>query len=474
MRKQLLLLMGMLSFILCNAQIKVDASKSYLTTSDGKPFFWLADTGWELFHRLNREEAIQYLDARKEQGFNVILAVTLAQNTGLTQPNYYGDLPFKNLQSLEWAETPGNDSSDSVAYDYWDHVDYIIKEAAKRKLYIGLLPAWGDKVLPSAPDPAIFSDENRSYTYGKKIAERYKKLPNIIWILGGDRPPRLNKWVNGEEIIIHDYRPIWRAMAKGIQDVSGKDVFIAYHPGWHTSEYFKDEDKWLSMNAIQSGHASRNFKIWDSIRVDLQATPKRPFMDLEPCYEDHPVNPWDGRWTRESRGYFNDYDVRARIYRGVFAGACGAVYGHHSIWQFLDTARNYPIWNGDTIITWQKALTAKASTHIHYLRELMESHKDFNRMEDSLLIASDRGSDYRDLIIATMNRAGKYAMIYLPRPTPIQVNLDRLQKGKKRITWFNPVTGKKNILEKKQDAGIVSVTPPNKEQPDWVLIIDVI
>lgn len=62
MRKFILLLIVMLTVILCNAQIRVDASKSYLTTSDGKPFFWLADTGWELFHRLNRKEAIQYLD----------------------------------------------------------------------------------------------------------------------------------------------------------------------------------------------------------------------------------------------------------------------------------------------------------------------------------------------------------------------------------------------------------------------------
>ena len=91
----------------------------------------------------------------------------------------------------------------------------------------------------------------------------------------------------------------------------------------------------------------------------------------------------------------------------------------------------------------------------------MESPKDFNRMEDSLLIVSDRGSEYRDLIIATKNRAGKYAMIYLPRPTPIQVNLDRLHKGKKRITWFNPVTGKKSILKEKYNTGIVSITPPS-------------
>ena len=43
----------------------------YLAHSDGKPFFWLADTGWEMLHRLNRAETEQYLENRKLKGFNI-------------------------------------------------------------------------------------------------------------------------------------------------------------------------------------------------------------------------------------------------------------------------------------------------------------------------------------------------------------------------------------------------------------------
>ncbi|MGC9343507.1 MAG: DUF4038 domain-containing protein [Bacteroidales bacterium] len=28
----------------------------HLLTKEGKPFFWMGDMGWELFHRLDREE----------------------------------------------------------------------------------------------------------------------------------------------------------------------------------------------------------------------------------------------------------------------------------------------------------------------------------------------------------------------------------------------------------------------------------
>ena len=37
--------------------LRVSDNKRFLVTDDGRPFFWLGDTAWELFHRLTREEA---------------------------------------------------------------------------------------------------------------------------------------------------------------------------------------------------------------------------------------------------------------------------------------------------------------------------------------------------------------------------------------------------------------------------------
>ena len=33
------------------AQLRISDDKRHLVTEDGKPFFWLGDTAWELFHR---------------------------------------------------------------------------------------------------------------------------------------------------------------------------------------------------------------------------------------------------------------------------------------------------------------------------------------------------------------------------------------------------------------------------------------
>ncbi|HUN01956.1 MAG TPA: DUF4038 domain-containing protein, partial [Niabella sp.] len=52
-------------------------NKRFFVTQDGKPFFWLGDTGWLLFIKCNREETLHYLDIRKQQGFNVIQVMVL-------------------------------------------------------------------------------------------------------------------------------------------------------------------------------------------------------------------------------------------------------------------------------------------------------------------------------------------------------------------------------------------------------------
>lgn len=458
-----------------SAQIHVDPTGRYLQTKDGKPFFWLGDTDWELFHRLTREEAETFLETRRKQGFNVIQAVALAEFEGIRKPNRYGDFPLLNNDPTRLNTTTGSDPKDSTAYDYWDHVDYIINLAAKKGMYIGLLPTWGDKVTVMWGDgPKIFNETNAEI-YATILAKRYAKNWNIIWILGGDRPPQYKSRVGNRDSLIDD-RPIWRAMAKGIQSVLGNKTFITYHPSGgkpNATSYFLHQESWLAMNAFQSGHGSREEDAWNWVTRDLSLSPAKPVIDMEPCYEDHPVNPWDGKWTRAGRGYFSAYDVRARIYRGVFAGACGVTYGHHQIWQFMDTSLNKPINIGDTIIPWKKAMVSEAANEMQFLKKLMLSRPYFTRVQDSGLVLSDRGSTYLDKIIATRDAAGSYAMIYLPENKPVTIDLSRVAGHSKRASWYDPRTGKWVLPLTVKSRGPQSFTPPANGK-DWILVIDAV
>ena len=57
--------------------LRVSPDQRFFARQDGRPFFWLGDTGWLLFKKCTREETLKYLDTRRRQGFNVIQVMLL-------------------------------------------------------------------------------------------------------------------------------------------------------------------------------------------------------------------------------------------------------------------------------------------------------------------------------------------------------------------------------------------------------------
>jgi len=77
--------------------LKVSDNQRFLVTRQGEPFFWLGDTGWEMLHRLDRDEMTRYMMNRAGKGFTVIQAVIVSEIEGLTFPNMEGNLPFEDF-----------------------------------------------------------------------------------------------------------------------------------------------------------------------------------------------------------------------------------------------------------------------------------------------------------------------------------------------------------------------------------------
>src|SRR3954453_22576696 len=88
-------------------KLKVSQDHRFLVQDAGKPFFYLGDTAWELFHRLDRKDADWYLKKRAGQGFTVIQAVAVAEFDGHSVPNAYGHLPFVDLDPARPAVKDG-------------------------------------------------------------------------------------------------------------------------------------------------------------------------------------------------------------------------------------------------------------------------------------------------------------------------------------------------------------------------------
>lgn len=424
-----------------HGDLKVSENKRFIVHADGTPFFYLGDTAWELFHRLNRQEAERYLENRRQKGFTVIQAVVLAELDGLNTPNSNGDRPLINNDPAK-----PNDA-------YFKHVDFIVNTAEEKGIYIGMLPTWGDKVTKAwGKGPVIFTNDNlsASQTYGRFLGARYRDKPNIIWILGGDR-------------VADNAENIWRTMAKGIKEGDKGRHLMTYHPqgGRSSAEWFH-EDSWLDFNMLQSGHGKFDNDNYRRVSADYNRKPTKPCLDGEPRYEDHPVN-----WKPQN-GWFNDFDVRQAAYWGLFAGGFGHTYGCHDIWQMyapgrgsISSARNY----------WYDVLDLPGAWDMMHVRNLIESRPFLDRVPDQSLISGDAGTGGQHI---QATRGKDYAFLYLPYGQSVKVELGKISGDKVHAWWYDPRTGGSLSAGTFANIGTREFDPPGKTARgnDWVLVLD--
>ncbi len=417
--------------------LKVSANRRFLVREDGKPFFYLGDTAWELFHRCTRADALHYLQDRAAKHYTVIQAVALAEFGGLTEPNTNGDLPLHDNDPTRINEA------------YFQYVDEIVSAAESLGLTIGMLPTWGDKWNKKwGQGPEIFTPEN-ARIYGRTLGERYRNS-DLIWILGGDRPVETDS-----------HRAIIENMAHGLREGDKGEHLITFHPtGGSTSSQNFHGAEWLDFNMWQSGHG-RNSENYTGMKSDYEKSPVKPCMDAEPGYEDHPAD------FNLNNGYLDDYDNRKAAYWSLFAGAHGHTYGCHPIWQYFQPGR--------AAITvarraWQEALRLPGAGQMQYARALLESRPFLTRIPDQKLITSEVGTG-TDHVQATRDTAGSYAFIYVPSGKPVGVALEHLSAKTLRASWYDPRTGVAQTIGEFPAKGAHTFTPPSGG-PDWVLVLD--
>jgi hypothetical protein len=422
-----------------NGNLKVSANHRFLEFSNGTPFFYLADTGWELFHRLDKKDTEKYLENRREKGFTVIQAVALAELDGLNTPNMEGEKPL-----IDNDPTKPNEK-------YFAHVDWVIKKAQEKGLFIGLLPTWGDKVDKQwGVGPIIFNKENAA-TYGKWIGSRYKDSPNIIWIIGGDRP---GGGANFE---------IWNALANGIKSVD-QNHLMTFHPmGGSSSSKWFHQQAWLDFNMMQTGHGERSYAAYKKLMIpDYQLQPAKPTFDGEPRYEDHPHD-----WKPEILGWFDEADVRQAAYWNLFSGGFGHTYGCHAIWQMLTPERTAV---GYARHTWYDDLDLLGAADMINVRRLMESRPITDRVPFQELIANSYMPE-TDYIVATKGK--NYAFIYIPTGGVANINMEKLEWKQSVVWWYNPRTGLASKLKETDHTGIQEFKPQSGGRGnDWILVLD--
>ncbi len=434
-----------------------------MVTAEGQPFLYLADTAWELLHRLDAEETEHYLTARASQGFTVVQTVILGERDGLVKPTPAGHVPFHDLDPAKPNEA------------YFSHVDAVVRRINELGMVAALLPTWGDKFINSpGQGPQVLNPDN-ARAYGRFLGARYREA-RVIWVLGGDR--KLDK--PGMMETNHE-------LALGVKEGDGGRHLMTFHPpGRHSSSEQVHEEPWLDFNMWQTGHSNPELDTTALILSDLAKTPKKPSFDGEPCYENLPV--MGGAWNPTGQARFTAADCRRRAYRGLLAGACGHTYGCNEIWMMHKHGEEQFVASN---MTWRHALHLPGANQMRHVKTLMErvpflslrsvpgwqgvvTQLDSNNFADSNLQKRSRWTNPypapAEIGRPTAARGDECVLIYLPMGNAVQVDLSELGSGA-RLTWFDPRHGTFSA------GGVWSgkdqwIDPPMCGE-DWVLLAEV-
>ncbi|MHC4300159.1 MAG: glycoside hydrolase family 140 protein [Planctomycetota bacterium] len=439
-----IIILLIVSFNTCwSKSLQVGKSGRFLEYDDGAPFFYLGDTAWELFHRLNRQQADMYLANRAKKGFTVIQAVVLAERGGLDEPNPYGALPLKDNDP----EKPNQ--------AYFEHVDYIVRKAEELGLIVGMLPTWGKYWSMNNPRQAIFTEKN-ARSFGEFVGSRYREN-SIIWILGGDH-----------NIHTEAERRIVEAMASGLRAGDGGTHLLTFHPRGPglSSDYFH-KAKWLDFNMFQSSHGARDHDNGLFAEHDYGLKPAKPTLDGEPRYETIPVGYYFAGTDPMNR--FDDYDCRQAAYWSLLAGACGHTYGHNSVWQMWAPGRSPVI---SAAVPWSAALDHPGAFQMGLVRRLFES-RPFQKLvlNQSMIKAGPTSGGGK--IRAASASDGSFAFVYSPRGEQFSVDKGVIEGTRVNEIWFDPRYGISRKIHAGDTKAFQTYTPPSSGRGcDWILILE--
>jgi len=434
--------------------LSVSENKHFLVDEKGNPFFWMGDTGWLLFSKLNRDEVDQYLSDRAAKGFNLIQIMVVHS---LAVKNVYNDSALIDQNVANPKVTEGNLFNDTLQYDYWDHVDYVIDRAADKGIYIGLVPVWGSNVK------AGHVSSQQAEKYAEFLAKRYRNKSNIIWLNGGD--------LRGSDSI-----QVWQTIGKTLKKLTPGHL-VTFHPFGRTksSTWFHDEP-WLDFNMFQSGHrrydqdTARNETRygednWRYVADDYQKLPAKPTLDGEPSYEGIPQGLHD-----TLQPLWNDDDLRRYAYWSVFSGACGFTYGNNSVMQFYKPNGKPGAYGARQ--SWEQAINSPGAGQMGHLKNLMLKYQFTKLVPDQTIVAS-QGEQYN---YQPALRGDKYLLVYSYNGRSIRPNKDKLTGDVFRLSWFCPSDGNLINGRKLRKAEIAEFDPPDApgNGNDWVMILETV
>lgn len=222
---------------------------------DGTPFWFFGDTAWALYtdskeERHNRQTALEYVDARAKQGFNVLHSMLLSEAGWRNQ----GGPPFDDI------------AAETLNAGYWQEVDHRLRHVNDRGMVAGLAIAWGDKGRGERYPWRRMSNMEARLRYARYIAARYSAF-NVYFLVSGEWHAETGNTPGATELSIkRQFIEIGNALHKS----DPHDRMIGIHP--MTADGTVREfvgTSWMSFGDYQQNYRDLHARILKSRGANL-------------------------------------------------------------------------------------------------------------------------------------------------------------------------------------------------------------
>jgi hypothetical protein len=439
--------------------LKASANKRYLVDQNGKPFLLMGDAPQCLSANGSVSDAVTYFQERAAQGFNAAWVNLLCDSytggpaNGVT---FDGIHPF----------TSPSGATDASTYDlstpneaYFCRIDQLLSAAAQYNVVVFLDPIETGGWLQLLRNQGVA----KATGYGAYLGNRYKNVPNIVWMHGNDfqsyTDPNDNALVLavGQGILGQD--PHHLQTAELAFNVSSSLDAVSVSSGW---------SQVLGLNATYT-----YFPTYAQLYVDYNRTSFLPNFLVESNYE--------GEQLAGAPHVTNAHDVRTQYYWTVTSGATGSLYGNHFIWPW-DPA-------------WQSHLTDLGAAQATYVQSFFGPRAWYNLVPDqghTVVTAGIGTCDFNDSanaqddVCATTARTpdGTLVVTYMPTARAVTVDMTKLS-GPATARFYDPTTGLYTVVTGSPIAntGTHVFTPPSGTHgetcppevtscTDWVLVLE--
>lgn len=413
--------------------LQISENRRYFVDQKGAPFFYHADTGWQIYVKLTTAEAREYLTFRKKQGFTTI------QTQVSMNPDHAdraGHKPFAG--EADFARP--NEA-------YHDHVAEVIELAASMNLLIVMSQPWlgcckeayGN--LPEKPIQRNGPEKNRAY--GRYLGQKFAKFNNLFWLIGGDNDPK-------------EDRAGLVAFAEGLRAAAPAHQLLTYHasPPHSSTDLFQFAD-WLGFSMIYTYwrekpsewvNPEQTPEVYEAALREYNKSHVMPFVLGESQYEG---------FTGNDIGV--PLHVRRQAYWAMLGGAAGHAYGSE-LW-------NFPA-------DWRRIMAYPGAEQMRHVKTFFSGLPWWTLVPDQrhrvVVAGYGRYSD-DDFVLTAVTQERDQVVSYFPERRTIAMDLSQLKGRTARAEWFDPRTGAVRAAATFDKLSLQNFTPPTNE--DWVLLV---